>query len=257
MIDTYSAFNYGHTVTTDNNLLNFDEGSGEALATLNSGSYTLGDYVDEVARAMNEAGSLTYEATIDRATGKIIISGSGTFSLLLASGSNVESAPFALMGFTTSFDLTGQSSYTGDSRSGSVFLPQFFLQKYVDFEDSQESLNVSVNRSASGMVEVVKFGDVNFMSCDISYITNITGQSVIKDNTTGVEDARDFMKYCITKAPIEFVKDIDMPDNYVKCFLVSSSSSKDGTGFVLKELYARGLAGYYDLPKLRFQRIIE
>lgn len=56
MIRTKSKFYYGHTIDSDNNLLDFKEGAGtELTATLNVGEYSLTDFVTEVARALNAA----------------------------------------------------------------------------------------------------------------------------------------------------------------------------------------------------------
>ena len=254
-LETYSKFNYGHTVTENNNYINFDEGIGELSAEIDVGSYSLGDFVSAVASAMNDVGTQEYDVTLDRATNRITITSISAFDLLIASGTQVNISAFSLMGFNGA-DLTGAITYESDSASGFSYEPQFILQNYVDFEDDVAAANSTLNQSASGrVVEVVKYGNVKLMSCDIKYITDITPQGVIKENATGVSDARQFMSYCITKGNLEVVPDIDAPGTFTKCLLESTPESRDGTGFVLKELYSRGLTGYFELNRLKFRKI--
>ena len=59
-ITTYSQFFYGHTITESNYYLDFNEGSGELTAELNSGSYSLEDFATEVARAMKKEDDTSY-----------------------------------------------------------------------------------------------------------------------------------------------------------------------------------------------------
>mgnify|MGYP000113614039 FL=1 len=255
MITTYSAFNYGHTVTDENKYINFIDSVVELTAELNIGAYTLGDYATEIARAMNDASTTQeYETTLDRVTGKITIDSVGVFSLLVTSGTNASQSAFSMMGFNGA-DLFGLNSYEGDSRSGSIYYPQRLLQSYVDFEDFKKTLNSKVNQSASGQVEVVSYGRVKFMQCNIDLITDITPQLAIKNNPTGVSDYRNFIDYCTQKAPIEFVKDINQPIVFVECLLESTPESKDGVDYTIKELYARKLAGYYESGLLTFRKL--
>lgn len=58
-------------VTTNNNLLNFKEpnvSGDEITATLNIGGYSMSQLVNEIARALNAAGTEDYTATLDRDT---------------------------------------------------------------------------------------------------------------------------------------------------------------------------------------------
>ena len=257
-IKTYSAFTYGHTVTDDNKHINFDEGNGELLAELEIGSYTLDAYKNEVARAMNNAIGVTqvYTAMLDRNTRKITIASDSNFDLLVSSGTLVGADAFPLTGFTGA-DLTGASSYEGDSPSGSYFEPQFMLQKFVDFVDNVKTTASTINQSASGAIEVVSYGKVNYMECMITFQTNIPqGKgSYIKNDPAGYDNLRDFMNYAITKAPMEFLPDIDNTINFTDCLLESSSASSKGVDFKLRELYSKGFADYYETGKLVFREL--
>ena len=111
-IETRSEFIFGHIITTNNRNIPFDEGGPELNAQLNVGTYSLTDYVVEVARAMNVVGGQTYTVSVDRATGFITISAPGTFSLLFATGATIGTGNVSLLGFAAT-DLTGSTSYTG------------------------------------------------------------------------------------------------------------------------------------------------
>lgn len=255
VINSYSAFYYGHLITTNNYIVPINEGAGELDAEVSIGSYTLSDFVEFVAQALNEYGSLDYEVTVDRTTRLVTISASGNFSLLFASSLQSELSIYNLLGFELQ-DYTGSDTYTGSLPSGSVYYPQFKLQDFFDFDTIRRSNEPTVRTTASGKVEVVKYANSNFMRCTISYITNIIGQSVIQNNPNGVQSAIDFMGYITNKYSVEFIYDVNDVNNFVPCILESTSTDQNGTGFELEPLYSRGLTGYYELSNLLFRRLI-
>jgi hypothetical protein len=255
-IKTYSAFTYGHTITIDNQTMPFSENNvDELLATLKTGAYTLQSMATEMARAMNEVGTLNYVASVDRSTRKITISGDSVFYLYVTSSSLSSVSPYDLLGFTT--DKSGLNTYESDVSSGSYFEPQFYLQKYVSFEDFQSANAVTVNETATGKIQVVKYGDVNRMECNITLQTNIrqSKDSVIKDDEFGEDNLRAFMRYAVTKAPIEFIPDINTPNTFTDCLLDKTQSDPKGTGFKLKELYSKGYADWWESGLLTFREI--
>lgn len=250
-LTTFSAFIYGHDITDDNQWIDFTEdGMTELSAQIDINSYTLTDFANAVVSAMNEVGGQEYSIALDRTTRKITISAASSFTLL-TDGTHSEISAFSLMGFTA--NQTG-TDLEGDTASGSYYEPQFKLQQYVDFQDIVEASDSSVNESASGLVEVVSFGQNNYMECNITYITNIIGQGVIKNNANGVSDLRKFMLYAIQKKPLEFIPDIDGV-SFNSCLLESTQANRNGTGFQLYELYGRGLANYYETKKIRFREL--
>lgn len=254
-LSTFSTFYYGHNVTSDNQYINFDEGSGDIAATIAVGSYTPTDFATAIQTAMNAAGTYTYTVTFDRDDRTITIaSSSGNFSLLASSGDNVDFGAWTLMGFAAT-DVSGSSSYTGGSASGSQYSPQFKLQDYISSSDWRQASSATVNKTASGRVEVIKFGDEQFIQANIKYVNNYTqpDNNVIKNSATGVADLRTFMQYIINKRPFEFIPDIDTPSTYEEVLLESSPGFKDGTGYKLRELYDQGLAGYYETGPLVFR----
>lgn len=253
-LTTLSKFYYGHTVTDANNKINFKEGVPELTATLNIGSYTLTDYAAEVKRALDAAGALTYTVSVARSTRVLTVSAGSNFSLLTTSGSNASITAFTMMGFSGA-DKTGASTYSGAAGSGSVFTPQFILQDHISSDDWQQSVDAVVNKSASGQIEVVRFGVESFVQFKIRYATNIAQPSAgpITNSSTGLTDLRTFMQYIITKAPIEYMADKDTPTTWQDLILESNPDSQTGTGYKHKELYDRGMPGYFETPILKMR----
>jgi hypothetical protein len=257
-LTTHSAFYYGHDVDSTNNLIDFNEGSGELTATIAIGNYTLTDFAAAVESAMNTAGTFTYTVTVNRTNRKLTIATSdGNFSLLASTGTSTASGAWSLMGFNPT-DKTGAMTYTSDSGSGSSYTTQFILQDYIASSDWQGSSNVTVNKPASGnRVEVIKFGDENFMQCEFKFITDITQPSggPVRNRASGVSDFRTFVRQLINKTPIEFMPDEATPSTYEKMLLESTTASKDGVAYKLRERYDIGLPGYYDSGVMVFRVI--
>lgn len=256
MITTNSTFYYDFQITAQNRFISFKEGAGpELIAEMRVGKYTITNGVSEAVRALNDAGSLTYTYVIDRKTRIVTISASNTFSLLTSSGTNTLSA-LPTLGFSGS-DKTGSSSYTGTAAIGKVYTPQFRLQSYVDFNDNQQAVDSTLNITANGQVELIRFGVVKIMECNIDFITDIDQGlgGYITTNLNGVSDARSFMEYLVNKGPLEFIPDLTNPSTYKNCILESTVESSDGVNFKLKEKFSSGLIGYYSTGLLKFREI--
>lgn len=255
-IKTRSAFTYGHTVTIDNQSMPFSEdGVIELVATFRAGAYTLQSFTVEMARAMNEVGTLNYIATLDRSTRLITITGDSNFYLYVTSSAISAVSPYNLLGFTT--ERSGLNTYEADIASGSIFTPQFMLQKFVNFQDNQKANAVTVNESASGIIQVTKYGDVLRMECNITPQTNIrqVKDSAVQDDEFGEDNLRSFMQYAVTKAPIEFMPDVDDLNVYHNCILDKTTHDSKGTGFKLKELYSKGFADWWESGMLTFREV--
>lgn len=237
----------------DNFTLEFDEGIGELIAELNPGSYAIEELMIEVARAMNDIGTLTYTVDFDRVTRLVTISSTAAFDLLISSGSTGTDV-FTLLGFTGA-DLTGLTTYDGDSLMGTEYLPQFPLQRFKGFEDNKRGVQASINESASGIVEVITFGTRSFMEFNIRYITNLEmlpGHPIIND-PTAVQKVRAFLDFCITKGRLEFMKDETDRDTFDTILLESTRVDRQGVGYQLKEM--NRLIGYFETDRLRFRKI--
>lgn len=258
-IKTKSEFYYGHEITLVNNSIPFTEGSGEIVATVNIGTYSLSDFIIEIARSMNAVGGQLYTVVIDRDTRIITISAPGTFELLFGTGSTSSISPALLMGYTET-DTGSATSHDGSNVSGRRYRPQFLLQSFVDFIDNVQSSQATVNVSASGVTEVVTFGRNQIMECNIMYITDlISGGCLaehIEGNATGISDYRDFISFIIGKGNIEFIADRDDPSTFVKCFLESTRESKDGTSFKIKEMRKQNLSDFFESGLIKFRQTI-
>jgi len=252
-LKSFSIFNYGQNITKSNQFVNFSEAGPEITAIIKIGSYSLGQFIEKLSDAMNEAGGQVYSVVINRVTRKITISAPLNFSLLVTTGSHFAISTWSLIGFTS--DKAGSNSYEADVQAGFVYEPQFKLQRYLDFDDFVETVDSSVNTSASGIVEVVSFGQNNFMECNIMYATDIIGQGAIKNNLSGVSNLRNFMNYLIRKRPVEFIPDIANPSVFIPCILEKTRASSTGVSFQLYEMYSRGLANYYETQTLTFRKV--
>jgi len=216
------------------------------------------DLMTEVARALNDAGANTYTVTLDRSTRLVTISADDTFELLVSSGSNIGLSPFSLLGFTDPVDRTGASSYVGDTAIGASYEPQFTPQNFTSFDDNLEGIQASINESAAGIVEVVTFGDRRFMDMEILYVTSEpkTKENPIRNNPTGLEDARSFMEFLIKKSEVEFMIDRSDVNTFDKVLLESTRASRQGTAYELRELVDRGLNDHYTTGPLRFRKVV-
>ena len=255
-ITTKSKFYYMDSVTLSNSYIDFNEGSGALSAQLTSGSYTITDFATEIARAMTSASGsgLTYSASVsNRSTRLITISTTSTFSLLLSSGSHTGSSALVLAGFTGGSDLTGASTYTGTAGCGTEYKPQYLLQKYVPSDNFQKEIMPSVSQSASGKVEILSFGTVNFIEMNIPFCTDISqgSGSPVENNSSGVADVNNFLKAITKKIDFEFIPDVSSPGTFQKVILESTPEDNQGVGYKLQEMFP--LAGYFTTGKLRLR----
>lgn len=257
MLKTYSEFNYGHTITEDNFYFPIIFNGETFNVELRVGTYTLGNFVGELSRALTTIPGIEFDLSLDRETRIITIEADQTFTIPTQSSNLVNNSCYSLVGLDGTSDLSGSSSYSGSQGSGFVFVPQFRLQDYIDFEDDQEFLKSSLTETGSGLTQVTSFGIAKTMSCNIKYQTNIVPQGGgLLEDPEGEDNLRKFMSYVITKAPIEFVRDNENRNDFVNCFLNSTAKSKDGTGFTLRELYAEGIAEYFETRTITFREII-
>lgn len=254
MIYTYSKFNYGLTVDEQSKAISINEGAGELIVEIDPGSYTLGEFVAAISAAFNSTGLLDYTVSLNRTTGLVTISASANFNLLLASGSQIGSSFATLLGFTQSTDLTGLSTYTGAARAGKEYYPQFWLQSYVPSTIFQQSADAVVNKTASGRVEVVRFGIEKYIEMDIKFVTDLpmTGEP-IKNNPNGLQSCIDFMTDISQKNRFEFVPDVATPSVFESVILESAPSYSNGTGFKLRELFSQNLPDIYETGVIKLR----
>lgn len=256
MIDSWSKFNYGHSVTTTNQFLSFSEGGSELIAIIPAKGYSLGSFATALRNALRDAGTLDYIVTVNRSSNTLTISAPTDFELLVSTGTTLGTSIFSLAGFSGA-DRTGTNTYTGNLKSGSEYYPQFKLQSYVPSDNFQVSFDATVNKSASGRVEIVRYGIEKFIECDLKFITNLPMDNiVIKNNPSGLEDAIDFLQYITLKNNFEFVADVASPSTFEEVILESSPGYPNGTGYKLKELLDQNARDIYDIGLLKL-RVIE
>lgn len=260
MIYTYSQFYYGYQIKSEpyNGYIDIDEGTGPITISVPVGSYTLDTLADAVREALLSQGTLNYTVSVNRTTRRFTIAADAAFDILAFTGDHAGNGFYELIGFNPTADFTGQLTYTGTLFSGDAYEPQFKLQSYIGPDDWQESNQASVNVASTGtVVEVVNFGLARFIQFDIKFITNRFGDGiVVKNNHTGIEDARRFLQYITQKNYFEFIPDITNANNYYKVILESTPDYSDGTGYKLKELFDKNLPDVYETGILKL-RVVE
>ena len=256
MISTYSKFYYGIEITENNARIDFDEGGGEITAILDVGTYTPEEIADQVALHLNGAGTFTYTCTFNRTTKKLTITSSSSVDLLMDTGTNSLISAFETLGYDTTSDETG-TSFVADNTCCTEYAPQFLLQSYTPVEQMIEQLHSTVNETITGKQELITYGDMRMMRCNITFITDISQPSggPIINNASGVSQALDFLHWCSKKNKIEFMPDKDTPGTFINLVFDSSAIAKDGTKFRLKELYDRGLNGYFETELMTFREV--
>lgn len=249
-LNTHSSFLYGYTVDDTNQSLDFDEGSGEVQATIPIGSYTFSTLATAIETALNDAAITTvFTVTADRATRKYTIAGDAVFSLLSLTGTRAASGIWGLIGFSVAADKTGLSSYVGDTATGTLYATQFKIQGYTPAAHQKNAASAVVNRAADGSVEVIKFGDESFIDVSFRFITNVSmpSNAPIRNNAAGVSQFLSLLEFMISKSEFEFMPDEGTPATFHRVILEKSPGFSDGTGYVLKEMTAQKLSGFYEL----------
>jgi len=262
MIFTRSSFYYGYDITAEpfNGRMEIDEGSGSITVDIPVGSYTFTTLAAAIQNALNTQATLEYTVTIDRTARFFTIAATANFDLLTNTAATIGQAPWDLLGFDTSSDLTGANTYTSISPSGKEYTPQFLLQSFVGDDDFQRLNLVSKNVASDGVtVETVAFGLAKFIQIDIKFITNrrdVADCVNIEHNPTGVEDARDFLQNITRIKEFEFNFDRQNPGTFRRCIVESMPDFQDGTGYRLRELFNQDLTDIYETGVITL-RVIE
>lgn len=256
-LGTKPIFYYVSEVDNTNFRVDFvepNESPLERTAELRVGGRSLTQLATELQRALNDTGELDYTVTVDRDARTFIISASDIFELNVASGSNLGTTAFSLLGFTGS-DRTGLSSYESDTAIGFTYSPQFPLQDYLPSINNVEGIEPSVNESADGTIEIVTFGNRSFVEFDIRYISETTKSPYNPSarNPNALSEIRSFMDFLILRQPIEFMEDIADRSVFETLQLERTRSSRLGVGYEIKE--ERGLQNYFTTGLLRFRKV--
>jgi hypothetical protein len=176
---------------------------------------------------------------------------------LKSTGSHAENPIYDVLGMTGG-DVSGASSYTFSNPSGYQYRPQFYLLDYLAPEDNEQAVDGSINKSAAGVIEVVKYGLESFIEFTIDFINNDprSDEQYIEQDLSGVENARSFMAEVIQKANIEFMPDRDDSSTFYTIQIERTQSNNLGLGYRLREKTQQGFVGYYSTGLLTF-RLVE
>lgn len=255
-LENHSKFYYGWQITNSNKYIDFNDGAGVKTATLKVGYYSSNDLMIEIKKKMDALSTLDFTISFNRTTRKFTISSTSNFSLLFSTGPNAAQSTAELLGYQAT-DKTGASSYLAESVSGYEYSTQFYIQSYKDTSTNRKAIDGTVNKSASGAIEVIKFGNERFMEGEFLFITNIIQESIsiIRTNSSGREDFIQFIEWCTEKAPVEFIKNENDPSTFQTLVLESTPSDSKGLDYDLIEMYDRGLAQYYRSGVLKFRLI--
>jgi hypothetical protein len=255
-LENHSKFYYGWQITNQNKYIDFNDGSGIKTAVLKVGYYSSSELMIEINKKMDAQSSLDFTILFNRTTRKFTISSTSNFTLLFSTGPNAAQSTAGLLGYTAT-DKTSASTYLAENVSGFEYSTQFYIQSFKDTSTNRKAIDGTVNKSASGVIEVIKFGNERFMEGEFLFITNIVqeSQSIIRTNIQGREDFIQFIEWCTEKAPVEFMKTENDPSTYQQLVLESTPTDSKGLDYDLIEMYDRGLAYYYRSGTLKFRLI--
>jgi hypothetical protein len=253
--DVRSTFYYGLKIDSLNRVIDFKEGLVVKKAIIPIGQYTGQQLANEIKKAMDTAGDNIYTVTFNRVNRKLTISSNVVFQLLTSSGINIGTTAFATMGFNNLADKTGSIAYDSDFGIGYAYTTQFPLQSHKPTKNNRKAIDGQINKSSSGVIEVVKFGNERFLSFENAYITNIpqSPDSIIINNPTGVEEFVQFMEWATEKYILEIMIDSKNPNDFQTFILESTETDPKGLDFELVELYDRGFPECFRSGILKFR----
>lgn len=236
-------------------MLDFKEGVITLSAKISIGAYTGRTLAIEIKKQMEAVGSNTYDVTYDRETRKFTISSTASFNILIQSGPFASQSVYSVLGFSSTTDLIGQSTYISDIASGKIYRTQHWIQSHKPTSQNRKSIDPVVNKSASGVIEVVKYGNERFMNGEFLFITNIIqgDQSIIRTNENGVQDFLDLMEWLTEKYVVEFMVDESKIQEFQTFILESTEQDSRGLDFELIELYDKSLPEYFRSGVLKFR----
>jgi hypothetical protein len=252
-LKNHSSFFYGWKIDLQTRYIDFNDGAPKT-AILKTGTYTSSSLALEIKKQMDSLSSLDFTVTFDRTTRKFTISSTAPFSLLFSTGPYAGQSAASVIGYTAT-DKTASSSYLAENVSGYEYKTQLYLQSYKPTSLNRKAIDGVVNKSASGKTEVVKFGNERFMSCEMTFITNIIQEpgSIVRTNMTGREDFVQFIEWCTEKAPLEFMENESDVSTFQEFILESTEADSKGLDYDLIETYDKNLPYYYRSGKLKFK----
>ena len=253
-LEKHSKIYYDFQITADNKYLDLSDSQDLYAIELNVGSYTPTELAKHVQSKINEVASDEFTVTFNRADRMFTITSEDVFEMLFATGSNASRSCAFVLGFPAE-DQLGGDNYTSYYSAGKVYSTQFYIQSYKPTKQNRKAIDGVVNKSASGKVEVVKYGNERFLDGEFLFITDIVQMepSIIRSNPNGVQDYLSLIEWLVEKSPVEIMIDESKPEEFQTFILESTEQDSKGLDYELIELYDRGLPLYYRSGKLKFK----
>lgn len=258
MINTNVNFWYGWEIDETNCFLDFRYASdiADRQAELRYGRYSSTTLCTEIERSMAAAGTNAFSVDFSRSTRKFTISNASNFSLLANTGVAVDTDQSALeyLGWSAASDDTGTNTYTADNTCVPfIYEPQFKLQSF-SYGHGKKLRDAVVAETASGVVELAHFGEIELVSFEIKGITDRASDgTVIANNPSGVADADHLLDWMTKKGLVEIIPDSTDTATFRDLILESTDMDQNGTAYELIEEYDRGLVGFYRTGKLKLR----
>lgn len=228
-----SLFNFGFVVSNANQYLDFTNVSmgAQIHAIIPASYYTLGTLATAIQLAMNQADPTnTYSVTVNRAVAgnlqnRITISTGGAFlSLLFMTGTFNAQSITSLINFGSA-DLTGATTYTNSTTSGTALQSAFYGFNYTPPQAYQKNTG-DVTVSASGVKEGISWSIQQFIQVEFKYepIANVLAYW------------DPFIQWMIVAKPFEFTPETNNPSVVYSVTLEKSPGDAKGLGFMFKEM---------------------
>ncbi len=162
-------------VTGVNDKLDFDEGGGELPVEIPEGQYDFQTLGDKLASLMTVAAAATITVTYNVGTRKFTISSTGaTFNLRWNTGTNAAVSIGGLLGYDTSADDTGATSYLADN-ADTGFLT---LLRTADTTTSGNTSGLRIYATSDKIVAEFLLDDGSVMSLTKTGVTWVAGTPV-------------------------------------------------------------------------------
>jgi hypothetical protein len=247
-LSSQTIFNYGISITIDNQHLDFRASVGGPVLTavINLGYYSLTSLELAITNAIAAQDlTNTYTVSVDRSLlleNRIIISTSGSYlDLLFGSGPSVASSVANTIGFIIG-DYTGSTSYTGSNTAGIMLLTQYTGYNYMPPEFYQE-VQGAKSISASGIKEAIVFQIQQFLEMEFKY-----------EPISRKTEWENFFRWAIQQREFEITPEYTLFSVVYRVTLETTGQNSNGLGFKMKEMLPQ-FPNNYQTGNLKFRII--
>ena len=249
-LTSQSLFLYGYEITDSNRFLNFKSASlgAELTAMIDPGSYSLTSLLEALEAAMeNVDPANNYTLSADRTVGgglqnRVTIATAGSYlSLLVNSGTNAADGIAETLGFSVASDLTGSTSYTGTSSTGTSFLTNLVGYNYLSPDFTQKG-NSSKNVASSGNQETIVYSVWKYWRAQFKYIPAATALS----------DWIPFFQWATQGGLVEMTPNVSSPTVFYEGWLDKTGFDNQALGYQMIEMLP-DFPNVYDTGLLTFR----